>query len=306
MMEISFLPRIQSSHQGTHHHRHRVVPRQYGAHVSQLGVRSFNFTRVAGGGGGCLDECQLEMLLASTPSPLSSAPQSEEGKLTAAEWDNLHQPAPAAVERTHPSASDFNYRLACDSIDLDCSIPAVPQSSLRVGPSRYGFFLAGALSFTVGDALTATVDILPGQRIAQFVGLEISTEAAADLPDGSNNYLITVSDEIVLNCEDTARARPVPRCFASNANMAEGLHSAGVTLTIHGNNASADLSSDAEGRPIAWLYAVTFIAAGDEIMWSYGVEYAGGFDVADDSDSDYEPPRERGGGGGKHGAFPSR
>ena len=238
-----------------------------------------------------LTTTQQEMLLASTPSPLSSAPQSEEGKLTAAEWDNLHHPAPAAVERTQPRASDFNYRQACDSIDLDWAIPAVPQSSLRVGPSRYGFFLAGALSFTVGDALTATGDILPGQRIAQFVGTEISTEAAADLPDGLNNYLITISDETVLNCEDTARARPIPRCFASNANMAEGLHSAGVTLTIHDNNASADLSSDEQGRPIAWLYAVAFIAAGEEIMWSYGVEYAGGFDVSDDSDSDYEPPR---------------
>ena len=199
----------------------------------------------------------------------------------------------------------FNYGQACDRIDLDRAIPAVSESSLRVGPSSYGFFRAGTLVFTVGDALTATVDILPGQLIARFVGVPITAQAAADLPDGSNNYLITVSDETVLNCQDTARVRPTPLCFASNANMAENLHRGGVTLTIDDNNASANLSTDSTGNLIAELYAVAFIPAGAEIMWSYGEEYAGGFDVSGDSDSDYAPPARRRGGKG-HGAPPSK
>ena len=276
-----------------------------------------------------LNEAQQMQLILLTPSPLSSAPTSdEEGKcaakakdavhqpvvpdvpaakrkLTATEWDELHEAVPAAAEQptlvleeAHPNVlvaddgQERNYRALCDTVDLDWSISSVPTSHLRVSRSRYGFIRGGVLVHTVGDALTATVDILPGQRIAQFFGTEISADAAADLPDGSNNYLITIADEIVLNCEDTARARPIPRCFASNANMAEGLHNAGVTLDINGNNASADLSNDRHGRPIAWLYAVVFIAAGDEIMWSYGDEYADGFDVSeDDSDSDWEPSR---------------
>jgi hypothetical protein len=117
----------------------------------------------------------------------------------------------------------------------------------------------------------------------------MSPEAAQDLPEGRNNYLITISDEIVLNCEQTANARPIPLCYASNSNMAEGLHRQGVTLTINNNNASAWLRLDEHGRPVADLYAVVPITTGDEIMWSYGPEYEEGFDqsaFSDDVDRD--------------------
>jgi hypothetical protein len=142
---------------------------------------------------------------------------------------------------------------------------------------------------TVGDALTAIVDIQPGQLIARFRGDEISPEDAADLPEGRNRYLIQISDDTVLNCELAATARPIPFCYASNSNMAEGLHREGITLNINNNNASAWRGVDEQGRPVAELYAVVPIAAHEEIMWSYGPEFTEGFDqsvFSDDSDRD--------------------
>jgi hypothetical protein len=126
------------------------------------------------------------------------------------------------------------------------------------------------------------------------MGTEMSPEEAAELPDGLNNYLITISDEVVLNCEAMAKKRPIPGCYASISNMAEGLHLNGLTLGYNNNNASVMLRLDEHGRPIAELYGVTFIRTPLEIMWSYGPEYGGGFDPGSStfSGSDSEQQQE--------------
>ncbi len=246
-------------------------------------------------------------MLLATPSPSQQLVVEEEGKLEV-EVDELHRlatpptnqlvdneevpqhtPADISILSQEADAAEFDYGQACTNIDLDRSIPPVSRSSLRVVPSSYWCLREGVLVREVGDALVCTEDIIPGQFIARFVGVEISPEEAAALPDGMNNYLIAVSDDIVLNCETMAKMRPEPGCFASISNMAEGLQRDGVTLGYNDNNASADQSLDEQGRPIVELYSVRFIRRNiDEIMWSYGPEFDGVFDRSTTTSSDNE------------------
>ena len=195
-----------------------------------------------------------------------------------------------------------DYLRKCDDVVIDWSIPAVSDSMLRVGPSRYGCYRGGAVVDAVGDALSAVVDIAAGQAIASFNGTRITMAEARQMQEeDQGRYLIQIDDDQVLDCKAQATARP-PLCFASNANQAQGLLLHGRILTIDHNNAAVELIPDTNDVTQAILYAVVPIPATQDIMWSYGEEFAGGFEeehsalstIATDSSSNDEEEKEEG------------
>ena len=187
------------------------------------------------------------------------------------------------LDDTNSQPQHYDYHHLCWTVDLDRSIPPLQLSQLYIAPSQYGWFRRGILVYTVGDALFSATRLRTGQYIARFTGSSMTTAQALALPDGLNNYLIQISDTEVLDCSNTARTRPVPGCYASIANMAEGLHSNGTTLTIDDNNCAAWLDTDDDGCAVADLYAVTDIPPNTELMWSYGRQYAHGFQPSQSS-----------------------
>ena len=116
--------------------------------------------------------------------------------------------------------------------------------------------------------------------------------------ESQGRYLIQIGDDMVLDCRAEATARP-PLCYASNANQAQGLLLHGRILTINHNNAAVELTQAADGSWIATLYAVVRILATHDIMWSYGEEFAEGFDqstlstISSDVPSDDEEEGEK-------------
>ena len=175
----------------------------------------------------------------------------------------------------------------------------VPAASLCVAPSRYGCYRGGEVVDAVGDALSATVDIAAGQAITVFRGTTITMEQARTMQEeNQGRYLIQISDDEALDCRAEATARP-PLCFASNANQAQGLLLHGRILTINHNNAAVELTLAADDSWAAVLYAVVLIPAAHDIMWSYGEEFADGFDqsnlstISSDVPSDEEDEEKR-------------
>ena len=283
-------------------------------------------------------EAELELMLQPTPSPpprddsqrkLTAAERDEldeeERKLTAAEQlvlaaeeakeEEHAQSRPQTPVRSPPRSiphfspmtpeegempTTHDYLQKCDDVVIDWSIPAVSDAMLRVGPSRYGCYRGGAVVDAVGDALSAVVDIAAGQAIASFNGTRITMAEARQMQEeDQGRYLIQIDDDQVLDCKAQATARP-PLCFASNANQAQGLLLHGRILTIDHNNAAVEITLDTDDVTQAILYAVVPIPATQDIMWSYGEEFAGGFEeehstlstIATDSSSNDEEKEE--------------
>ena len=194
--------------------------------------------------------------------------------------------SPATQQPESPLTADpprrrngFDYRYAIDHVDINHDAGDMDPAGLSVRPSAYWGMRDGEVTNLVGDALFAEVDIEAGTLIATFRGVRITRQAARDIPEGENNYLISLQDGFVLDCMDNATARPV-RCLASLANQADSLHDqvAQRFLTYDDNNAYV-VWRVIDGVMEATLYAVRRIAKGEEIMWSYGPSFEYGFDA---------------------------
>ena len=182
-----------------------------------------------------------------------------------------------------PRGRGFDYRHAIDNVDPNFDAGVMDAAGLRVAHSAYWGLRHQEIVDNVGDALFARVDIEPGTLIATFNGTRISRAAARNIPQGENNYLISMQDGTVLDCMANATARPA-RCLASKANQSTDLQDR-ITqraLTYNDNNAYV-VWRLVDGVMEATLYAVRRIAEGEEIMWSYGPS----FDLGFDTDTDY-------------------
>ena len=194
------------------------------------------------------------------------------------------QSTPVAAQPESPLTVDpprqdghFDYRYAINVTPVNEGGDMDP-AGLAVRRSVYWGMSDGEIVDNVGDALVALVPIAPGTRIATFRGVVITRQQAHDIPEGENNYLISLLDDMVLDCMENARARP-PRCLASLANQADSLYDqVALRFLNYDNNNAYVVWIRLDGAMHATLYAVRQIAEGEEIMWNYGSSFANGFD----------------------------